>query len=88
MITRRLVLGTVLGLGLFSSGVIVGQNVNPMRHPNLAAAQRFMEQAINKLDAAQQANEYDMHGHAAKAKELLGKAFEEVKLAAEAANRR
>lgn len=87
MITRKLALGTVLGLGLFASGVIVGQNVNPHRHPNLAAAQRFMEQAVGKLDAAQQANEFDMGGHAAKAKDLLGRAFEEVKLAAEAANR-
>jgi hypothetical protein len=87
MISRRLVLGSVLGLGLFASGVVVGQNVNPNRHPNLAAAQQFIEQAMNKLDAAQQANEYDMHGHAAKAKELLSKAFEECKQAAEAANR-
>jgi hypothetical protein len=88
MITRRLVLGSVLGLGLFASGVLVGQNVNPNRHPNLAAAQRLMEQAVGKLDAAQQANEFDMHGHAQKAKELLGQAFGEVKQAAEAANRR
>jgi hypothetical protein len=86
MISRKLLLGSVLGLGLFASGVLVGQNVNPNRHPNLAAAQRLMEQAIGKLDAAQQANEYDMHGHAAKAKDLLAKAFEEVKMAAEAAN--
>ncbi len=88
MMTRKLVLSSVLGLGLFASGVVVGQNVNPNRHPNLAAAQRLVQQAMGKLDAAQQANEYDMHGHAAKAKELLGKAFEEVKQAAETANRR
>jgi hypothetical protein len=87
MITRRLVLGSVLGLGLFTSGVLVGQNVNPGRHPNLAAAQRLMEQAVGKLDAAQQANEFDMHGHAQKAKDLLAQAFSEVKQAAEAANR-
>jgi hypothetical protein len=88
MITRKLVLGSVLSLGLFASGVLVGQNVNANRHPNLAAAQRFMEQAINKLDAAQTANEFDMHGHAAKAKDLLSQAFNETKQAAEAANRR
>ena len=87
MNTRKLVLGGVLSLGLFASGVLVGQNVNPNRHPNLAAAQRFMEQAINKLDAAQSANEFDMHGHAAKAKDLLSQAFNETKQAAEAANR-
>jgi hypothetical protein len=77
----------MLSLGLFSSGVLVGQNVSPARHPNLAAAQRLIEQAMGKIDAAQQANEYDMGGHAAKAKELLGQAFEQVKMAAEAANR-
>ena len=87
MISRRLILGSVLGLGLFASGVVVGQNVNPNRHPNLAAAQRFMEQAINKMDAAQVANEFDMHGHAQKAKDLLAQAYNEAKLAAEAANR-
>jgi hypothetical protein len=87
MISRKLVFGSVLGLGLFTSGVLVGQNVSAHRHPNLAAAQRLMEQAVGKIDAAQQANEFDMNGHAAKAKDLLGKAFEEVKLAAGAANR-
>ncbi len=87
MISRRLLLGSVLGLGFFASGVVVGQNVNPNRHPNLFAAQRFIEQAINKVTAAQQANEYDMNGHAQKAKEHLDKAFEEIKLAAGAANR-
>jgi hypothetical protein len=87
MITRKLVLGSVLGLGLFTTGMLVGQDVSARRHPNLNAAQRLMEQAVGKIDAAQQANEFDMGGHAAKAKDLLGRAFEEVKLAAEAANR-
>jgi hypothetical protein len=87
MITRKLILGSVLGLGLFTTGMLVGQDVSARRHPNLNAAQRLMEQAVGKIDAAQQANEFDMGGHAAKAKDLLGRAFEEVKLAAEAANR-
>jgi hypothetical protein len=87
MNTRKLVLGSVLSLGLFASGVMVGQDVSPRRHPNLFAAQRFIEQAIGKVDAAQAANEFDMGGHAAKAKEHLAKAYEEIKLAAEAANR-
>jgi len=86
MINRKLILGSVLGLGLFASGVIVGQDVSARRHPNLNAAQRLMEQAVAKIDAAQGANEFDMNGHAAKAKELLGKAYDEVKMAAEAAN--
>jgi hypothetical protein len=42
---------------------------------------------MDKVTAAQQANEYDMNGHAAKAKELLSQAYREIKLAAQAANR-
>ena len=57
------------------------------RHPNLAAAQRLSYQAWERISAAQQANEWDMDGHAAKAKELLDKVNEELKMAAEAANK-
>jgi hypothetical protein len=57
-------------------------------HPNLAAAQKLAMQAFDKLEAAQQANEYDLGGHAAKAKALLQQANAEIKLAAEAADKR
>ncbi|MGA8728833.1 MAG: hypothetical protein WB608_08795 [Terracidiphilus sp.] len=83
---RKLTLGAALCLALVTGGVTVAQNVNPHRHPNLAAAQRLVDQAIGRVDAAQQANEYDMGGHAAKAKELLAHANEELKAAAEEAN--
>ncbi len=63
------------------------QNVNPNRHPNLAAAQRATEHAYEKIVAAQQANEFDLNGHAAKAKELLEQADQQLKLAAETANK-
>ena len=63
------------------------QNVSGARHPNLAAAQRFCQQAWDKTVAAQQANEWDMEGHAQKAKDLLDQANRELKAAAEAANR-
>ena len=56
-------------------------------HPNLAAAQRLSRDAWEKITAAQKANEWDMDGHAAKAKELLDKVNEELKMAAEAANK-
>ena len=56
-------------------------------HPNLIAAQKSTDDAIAKLTAAQKANEYDLGGHAAKAKELLTQAQAEIKLAAEAANK-
>jgi hypothetical protein len=84
---RKLVLGSLLALSLIAGGVTVAQNVNPHRHPNLAAAQRLIDQAIGRIDAAQQANEFDMGGHAAKAKDLLARANEEIKQAAMEANR-
>jgi hypothetical protein len=64
------------------------QNVSAARHPNIAAAQRLVAQAFTKVTAAQQANEFDLGGHAAKAKDLLDEANKELKLAAEASNRR
>jgi hypothetical protein len=63
------------------------QNVSGARHPNLAAAQRLSEQAYMRITDAQQANEFDLAGHAAKAKELLDQVNKELKLAAEQANR-
>ncbi len=84
---------TIIGASiLLAGGIAVAQhppveNVGPRRHPNLAAAQRLCEQAFNRIGDAQQANEWDMAGHAAKAKELLDQANRELKLAAEAANR-
>jgi hypothetical protein len=56
-------------------------------HPNIIAAREAAQAAIEKLKAAQVANEYDMGGHAAKAEKLLHQAEEEMRLAAEAANR-
>lgn len=62
------------------------QNVSKGRHPNIAAAQRLTAQAFAKITAAQQANEFDLGGHAAKAKDLLDQANAELKQAAETAN--
>lgn len=56
------------------------------RHPNLAAAQRLARQAFEKISEAQKANEFDMDGHAQKAKDLLDQVNRELKEAAEAAN--
>jgi hypothetical protein len=81
----------VLGCMLLVGGVATAQrpreNVSGRRHPNIAAAQKLSQQAWEKIRAAQQANEFDMQGHAQKAKELLDEANKELKLAAEAANR-
>ncbi|MGB0064039.1 MAG: hypothetical protein WBP85_06290 [Terracidiphilus sp.] len=90
MKVRSLVFGTILSAGLVAGGFALAQpaqNISPGRHPNLAAAQRLIDQAYGRITAAQQANEWDMHGHAAKAKDLLDEASRELKMAAEDANR-
>ncbi|MGO9095496.1 MAG: hypothetical protein ACLQGV_09760 [Bryobacteraceae bacterium] len=90
MIKTR-VLAVVAGFLLMVGGIAVAQkpkeNVNAGRHPNLAAAQQLSRQAWQKVVAAQKANEWDMEGHAAKAKDLLDQANNELKAAAGAANR-
>lgn len=88
---RILMTGFASGLLLVLSSAIAQEpmrNVSPGRHPNIAAAQRLSEQALQKLAAAQRANEWDMAGHAQRAKELLQQANAEMKLAAETANRK
>jgi hypothetical protein len=81
----------ILGPLLVLAGAIVfaqpKENISQGRHPNLAAAQRLSQQAWEKIVAAQQANEWDLQGHAQKAKELLDQVNNELKLAAEASNR-
>lgn len=91
MSKARIVLRTALGAALICGGMVMAQkpveNVSGKKHPNLAAAQRLSQEAWGKIGAAQQANEWDMNGHAAKAKDLLDQVNKELKLAAEAANK-
>ncbi|HTB95159.1 MAG TPA: hypothetical protein VK728_20160 [Candidatus Sulfotelmatobacter sp.] len=90
MTKTKLGIAGTLALAMVCGGVAVAQmpkdNVSGGKHPNLAAAQRLSRQAWEKIGAAQQANEWDMDGHAAKAKELLDQVNNELKMAAEAAN--
>jgi hypothetical protein len=83
---RNILFSSALVLGLVAGGVTLAQNIDPARHPNLAAAQDLIDRAIGRVDDAQRANEYDMGGHAAHAKELLVQAREEIKMAAREAN--
>jgi hypothetical protein len=89
--TKNHVLTAVVGFLLLLGGVAVAQrpdrNISGARHPNLAAAQRLSRQAYDKIVEAQRANEWDMNGHAQKAKELLEQCNDQLKEAAEAANR-
>ena len=66
-------------LGLVAAG--------PMRgHPNLDAARGDVDNAWQKITAAQNANEFDLGGHAAKAKDAIRIAVDELKQAAETSN--
>jgi hypothetical protein len=56
------------------------------KYQNLIEAQRLVDQAFMRITAAEKENEFDMHGHAQKAKDLLGRANEELKYAADDAN--
>lgn len=89
--TKTRVVAASLGTLLVAGGLAIAQrpreNVSPGRHPNLAAAQRLSRQAWQRVVDAQKANEWDMQGHAQKAKDLLDQASNELKLAAETANR-
>jgi hypothetical protein len=89
MIKTR-ILAAALGSLLTIGGIALAQpkrNVSAARHPNLAAAQRLSHQAFEKIVAAQEANEWDMQGHAQKAKDLLDQVNNELKQAAAAANK-
>ncbi len=88
---RKTALTGVVGIGLVAGGFLMAQgprpDIDPRRHPNLAEAQRMIEGAFNKVTEAQAANDKDMEGHAARAKELLSQASHELKIAAEMADR-
>jgi hypothetical protein len=83
---NRLVVSSTLGLSLLAATGLVAQ-INASRHPHLAAAQAAGEKAYNELSAAQAANDFDMGGHAAKAKQLLQEANQELKMAVADANK-
>ena len=84
-------ISAALGAGLIIGGIALAQapkdNVSKGLHPNLAAAQRLSTQAYAKITAAQEANEFDLAGHAAKAKSLLEQVNSELKLAAQQSNK-
>lgn len=90
MMTKRILTPVVASL-LLIGGIAIAQkpieNVSKGRHPNIAAAQRLSQQAYEKITAAQEANEWDMQGHAKKAKQLLEEVNNELRQAATSANK-
>jgi hypothetical protein len=81
------VIGSLLLLAAIATAQKPVKDVNPAHHPNIAAAQQLSQQAFQKIVAAQEANEWDMEGHAQHAKELLQQANNELRAAATAANK-
>lgn len=91
MIRRKLLVQALIAVILLLTGVMIAQkkpaqNVSARKHPNLSQAQTLTAQAYQKITAAQKANEWDLEGHAQKAKDFLDQANNELKQAAQAAN--
>ena len=79
----------ILSAALVAAGVAVAQEPTQNiggRHGNLRAAQQLVREAYDYVSNAQAANEFDLGGHAGRAKEFLRQANDELKMAAETAN--
>ena len=76
---------------LTSSAAAIAQepaeNIDRTRHGELAAAQTLVRQAFDRLTVAQQNNHNALGGHAGRAKDLLRQVNDEIRLAADAANK-
>lgn len=81
------VLGSLLLIGSIATGQAPVRDISKGRHPNLARAQQASLNAYNAIVMAQEANEWDLAGHAQKAKNLLDEVNKELKLAAEQSNK-
>jgi hypothetical protein len=87
MVIRALLVLTLLCVGILYAAQRPADNIDAQRHPNLAEAQKLTNRAYDKLVEAQGANQFDMEGHAQKAKDLLVQASHEMKQAALTANK-
>jgi hypothetical protein len=90
MTKKRFITSITLVAALFCGSAVFAQapvvNIDPHRHGNLAAAQKFIVQAYQRIDQAQRANEDQLGGHAQRAKDYLTQADAELRLAANVAN--
>lgn len=89
---RKILLPTLAPIATLAAGMLIAQHpvehhLIPSGHPNISAAQRLADEAASKVTAARAANEWDLDGHAARAKELLTQASHELTQAAESLNR-
>ncbi|HLW74147.1 MAG TPA: hypothetical protein VKT74_03680 [Gammaproteobacteria bacterium] len=79
---KKLILAAACGVLLGSTVVAFAK----IEHPNLQAAYDDILKAEKSLAAAEKANEYDLGGHAAKARDLLKQADGEIAQAVKTAN--
>ena len=88
--SRNIVMACVLGV-LLAAGAAFAEKpvrtVSPRTHPYISAAQKYVYQAYNNITDALLANEFDMEGHAQKAKDLLEQVHIELIAAAEATHK-
>lgn len=87
---KRLKIATLLA-GLVMCSVIgraqaPSVTVDPQHHGNLAAAQNNIVEAWGSITEAQRSNDSHLGGHAARAKQLLAQASQEIQLAADQAD--
>jgi apolipoprotein N-acyltransferase len=85
---RMLLVGAAVCVSFVLGAVVFAQPPVDVgdRHGNMRAAQQLIQQAWMKVDEAQRDNNYNLGGHAGRAKELLSQASSEIKQSAEAAN--
>lgn len=92
MNVKALITGIVLAAAVAAPFATMAQDGGPVvdigyRHGNLRNAQQNIVQAWQLVSDAQIDNDARLGGHAARAKAMLTQADEELRLAADAANR-
>jgi hypothetical protein len=83
MNVRNVITGSALSVALIATAAA---QISASKHPHLAEAQRSVDQALHAISDAQAANDFDLGGHAQKAKGLLEQANQELKQAAMQSN--
>jgi hypothetical protein len=91
MVSKRKVSVIVLCAAVIAGGCAIAQGSGPSvdigsRHGALRHAQELISQAYTAIDSAQDSNHDRLGGHAAKAKDLLMQASQELRYAADTAN--
>jgi len=82
-----MIAATAIALSLISGCAVADDSYFMSRHPNIEAADFSAQEAIDRMRAAQTANNYDMGGHAGRAIRLMQEARYEMQAAAVAATR-